>query len=78
MATFGDTGDGSLWHFFYICSMTKQKKVILITGASSGIGYDAALILAGQGHKVYGAARRVELMEGLRDKGVIPDRKSVV
>ena len=57
--------------------MTKQKKVILITGASSGIGYDAALILASQGHKVYGAARRVELMDGLRDKGVIPIKMDV-
>ena len=57
--------------------MTKQKKIILITGASSGIGYDAALILAGQGHKVYGAARRVELMDGLRDKGVIPIKMDV-
>ena len=52
-------------------------KVILITGASSGIGYDSAMILAGQGHKVYGAARRVELMEGLRDKGVIPIKMDV-
>lgn len=63
--------------FCYICSMTKQKKVILITGASSGIGYDAALILASQGHKVYGAARRVELMDGLRGKGVIPIKMDV-
>ena len=54
-----------------------MTKVILITGASSGIGYDAALILAGQGHKVYGAARRVELMDGLRDKGVIPIKMDV-
>ena len=54
-----------------------MTKVILITGASSGIGYDAALILAGQGHKVYGAARRVELIEGLRDKGVIPIKMDV-
>lgn len=57
--------------------MTKKKKVILITGASSGIGYDAAMILAGQGHKVYGAARRVELMDTLRDKGVIPLKMDV-
>lgn len=54
-----------------------MSKVILITGASSGIGYDSAMILAGQGHKVYGAARRVELMEGLRDKGVIPIKMDV-
>lgn len=57
--------------------MSFSRKVILITGASSGIGYDAALILAGQGHKVYGAARRVELMDGLREKGVVPVRMDV-
>ena len=37
-----------------------MAKVILITGASSGIGREAAGLLASQGHKVYGAARRVE------------------
>ena len=58
-------------------NLINMKKVILITGASSGIGYHAALILAGQGHTVYGAARRVELMDGLRDKGVIPVRMDV-
>ncbi|MCR5444541.1 MAG: SDR family NAD(P)-dependent oxidoreductase [Bacteroidales bacterium] len=48
----------------------KDKKVILVTGASSGIGYDTALALAEHGHRVYAAARRVELMEPLRAKGV--------
>ena len=50
---------------------TKQK-VILLTGASSGIGYDTAEALAKQGHKVYAAARRVERMEPLRQYGVEP------
>ena len=54
-----------------------MKKVILITGASSGIGYDAAIRLAEQGHRVYGAARRVELMEKLRASGVVPVRMDV-
>jgi NAD(P)-dependent dehydrogenase (short-subunit alcohol dehydrogenase family) len=49
-----------------------NSKVILLTGASSGIGYDAAIMLAQQGHKVYAAARRVEKMEPLREKGIIP------
>jgi len=45
----------------------KSKKVILLTGASSGIGAEAARMLAAKGHVVYGAARRVELIpEGVR------------
>ena len=48
----------------------KNSKVILITGASSGIGYDAAQTLAQQGHKVYAAARRLEKMEPLKAYGV--------
>lgn len=52
-------------------------KVILITGASSGIGFDAARALARQGYKVYAAARRVERMEPLREDGVVPVRMDV-
>ena len=52
-------------------------KVILITGASSGIGFDAARTLAKQGHRVYAAARRVERMEPLKADGVVPLRLDV-
>ncbi len=46
-----------------------MKKVILITGASSGIGKDAALKLIKEGHIVYGAARRKNLMDELVQAG---------
>ena len=41
-----------------------------MTGASSGIGEQAALSLLAKGYTVYGVARRVERMQGLADKGV--------
>ena len=54
-----------------------NKKVILLTGASSGIGYETAEFLAKQGHIVYGAARRVDQMESLKQFGVKPIRLDV-
>src|SRR5688500_13845897 len=47
-----------------------MKKVILITGASSGMGKVFARDLAKEGHIVYGAARRVELLSDLHQYGV--------
>ncbi|MCR4873782.1 MAG: SDR family NAD(P)-dependent oxidoreductase [Bacteroidales bacterium] len=52
--------------------MNRNNQIIILTGASSGIGYDTAVALAKQGHKVYAAARRVERMEPLREWGVVP------
>lgn len=49
-----------------------DRKIILVTGASSGMGKETARELAGMGHKVYGAARRVEKMEDLKQLGVTP------
>lgn len=46
-----------------------QQQVILITGASSGIGKVAALDLIAKGHLVYGAARRVGKMNELEAAG---------
>ncbi|WP_433478748.1 oxidoreductase [Spirillospora sp. CA-142024] len=50
--------------------MSSTTKVALVTGASSGIGADAALRLKEAGYTVYGAARRTERMTALRDAGV--------
>ncbi|MEL6194664.1 MAG: oxidoreductase [Bacteroidota bacterium] len=46
-----------------------MKQVILITGASSGMGKDTALRLLTEGHIVYGAARRVEKMQDIVKAG---------
>lgn len=54
-----------------------MKRVILITGASSGMGYETAKLLGQQGHIVYAAARRVKPMEGLKEFGVIPVKLDV-
>ena len=45
------------------------KQVVLITGASSGIGEATAERLLADGHTVYVAARRVEKMRGLETGG---------
>jgi short-subunit dehydrogenase len=47
-----------------------RKKVILITGASSGIGKETAIRLINRGFTVYGAARRLERMADLQTLGV--------
>lgn len=47
-----------------------MKKVVLITGASAGIGKETAILLAKNGYKVYGAARRVDKMNELKSLGI--------
>ncbi len=42
-----------------------EKKIVLITGASSGIGRETATYFASQGYKVYGVARKDFNVEGV-------------
>lgn len=46
-----------------------MQKVVIVTGASSGIGKATALQLIKEGHTVYGAARRVEKMNDIVSAG---------
>ncbi len=47
-----------------------MKKVALVTGASAGIGAATARLLADNGYTVYGAARRTDKMEALKNAGI--------
>jgi short-subunit dehydrogenase len=48
------------------------NKVVLITGASSGMGKETAKVLAKQGLKVYAGARHLEKMNDLKKLGIVP------
>lgn len=54
-----------------------SKKVILITGASSGMGKETAKALIGQGHTVYTVARRIDQMDDLKTLGGYPIQMDV-
>lgn len=47
--------------------MTNTRRVIFITGASSGIGYETALAFVKNGDVVVGTARRADRLDQLRD-----------
>ena len=49
-----------------------MAKTVLVTGASSGIGKATAIYLAQSGYNVYGAARRMDMMQSLKDYGIKP------
>ncbi len=54
-----------------------SKKVILITGASSGMGKETAKALIQQGHTVYTVARRIDQMQDLKTIGGKPIQMDV-
>lgn len=54
-----------------------NKKVILITGASSGMGKESAKALIQKGHVVYAVARRIDQMQDLKDMGGYPMQMDV-
>lgn len=70
LITIGSLLSISYWFFRYFYPrhsvMVLDEKVVIITGASSGIGRELALAFAQRGAKVVLAARRVELLESIR------------
>ncbi len=54
-----------------------SKKVILITGASSGMGKETAKTLIKEGHTVYTVARRIGQMQDLSELGGHPMKMDV-
>lgn len=46
------------------------SRVALVTGASTGIGFDTAIALRAAGFTVYAGARRVDKMEPLASRGI--------
>ncbi len=46
------------------------EQIVLVTGASSGIGEATAIALQKAGYRVYAAARRVERMKHLEESGI--------
>lgn len=52
-----------------MANSANTKKVVLVTGASSGMGKEGALRLLKEGHVVYGAARNLDQMQDIVEAG---------
>jgi NAD(P)-dependent dehydrogenase (short-subunit alcohol dehydrogenase family) len=57
--------------------MNNGQEVVLVTGASSGMGKETAKTLLREGYTVYTAARRVEKMEELRELSGMPIKMDI-
>lgn len=55
----------------------KKESVILVTGASSGIGKEIAKSLIAENYVVYAAARRLEKMDDIKKLGAIPVKMDI-
>lgn len=47
-----------------------NKKIILLTGCSSGIGFDAAIALKNRGHRVIASCRKSADVQKIKDLGI--------
>jgi NAD(P)-dependent dehydrogenase (short-subunit alcohol dehydrogenase family) len=58
-------------------NMTEGEKIAVVTGSSSGIGFETSLLLAKNGFRTYATVRNLEKAKAIRDiseKGELPIR----